>query len=490
MRLATSVSVALVVIGCAAAADAATVSGHFTYDGVEVVDVFNPPLNAIVFAYDIATGSSFMGTVDVAEGTYVVTGVPVGDGVVELQIDRGNPPDGYAEQPGDLKSIQGYYTITGPDEQIDIDLLMRFMLHATSPVDTAGELDGLIFDCPQGPQVSDAFTLAWDPVPRAVSYTVYIVRFECDYTYTIDMITTATNSLEIEFGTAGEDFIKLDFMVSGHNVAELATWPILDYLDGGAGTLYVYGGGSSQPERGVHHSNAYFIPAVAKVGGAQGTYWTTSLTVLNLDDWPRTVEAFYTPRGSDGTTDFLAADLELGANSSTTWEDVVATVFGTTGAGSLEIHGADIIMSSRTATPGLAGGSYGQGIPSLLPGHILRTGGATVQWAGGIVRSPAYRTNFGLCEVWGEAAQVRVTLWDQHGQAAGTRTIDLPPYGNTQINDVPHTIGGLDAMENGTVEVEILGGGGRVGAYLSIVDNVTGDPTYVPIGFSPPSTAE
>jgi len=490
MRLATSVSMALVAIGCALAADAATVRGHFTYDGVEVVDVFNPPLNAVVFAYDITTSSTFWGTVDIADGTYVVTGLPVGDGVVELQIDRGNPPDGYAEQPGDLKSIQGFYTTAGPDDDVEIDLLMRFMLHATSPLDTAFQLDGVINECPQGPQVGDVFTLTWDPVPRATSYTVYVVRFECDYTYTIDMITTSTNSLEIEFGTAGEDFIKLDFTVSGQNVADLATWPYISYLDGSSNGLFMYGGGSTPPARGVHHANAYFIPAVAKVPGAQGTYWTTSLTVLNLADAARTIEAFYTPRGSDGTTDYLAADLELGANSSTTWQDVVGTVFGTTGAGSLEIHGADIIVSSRTATPGLAGGSYGQGIPSLLPRHLVRADGAQVQWAGGIVRSPAYRTNFGLCEVWGEDAQVRVTLWDEHGTVAGTRTIDLPPYGNTQINDLPHALGGLDQMEDGAVEVEILGGDGRVGAYLSIVDNVTGDPTYVAVGASPPSTSE
>jgi len=490
MRVATSVVVALVGISFALAADAATVHGRFTYDGVEVVDIFNPPLTAIVFAYDMATSATYMGTVDVADGTYEVTGLPVGDGVMELQIDRGNPPDGYAEQPGDLKSIQGYYTITEPSEDVELDLEMRFMLHATLPVDTAFPLDGVVSECPMGPQVGDVFTLTWDPVPRATSYNVYIVRFECDDTYSIDMVTTSATSLEIEFGTAGEDFIKIDFTVSGHTVADLAAWPYISYLDGTANGLFMYGGGPAPPARGVHHANAYFIPAVAKVAGAQGTYWTTSLTVLNLAASPRTLEAFYTPRGSDGATEYLAADLQLGAHASRTWQDVVATVFGTDGAGSLEIRGADIIVSSRTSTPGSQGGSYGQGIPSLLPGHILRIDGAQVQWAGGIVRSPAYRTNFGLCEVWGEEAQIRVTLFDQQGLPAGARTVDLPPYGNTQINDLPHTLGGLDQMENGTVKVEILGGAGRVGAYLSIVDNVTGDPTYVAVGFSPPSTAE
>ena len=225
------------------------------------------------------------------------------------------------------------------------------------------------------------------------------------------------------------------------------------------------------------------------MGGAQGTYWTTSLTVLNLAGFPRTVEAFYTPRGSDGTTDFLAADLELGANSSTTWEDVVETVFGTTGAGSLEIHGADIIVSSRTATPGLEG---------------ARTARASRRWRRTTSCAPAARRCSGRAASSAHRPTARTSACARCGggrrgpgdavESAGPDRRDQDhrpaPYGNTQINDLPHALGGLDQMEDGAVEVEILDGGGRVGAYLSIVDNVTGDPTYLAVGFSPPSTVE
>ena len=489
MRLTTSFSVVMVALSCAFV-DAATISGRFTYDGVDVTDVFGPPLTGVVRAHDFTTDTDVTGTVDVDAGSYAVTGVPVGDGAVLLEIDRGNPPDGSAEEPGDLESIWGYYTITDADQDLEMDLQMRYMLHATAPVNTAGQLDGYASQCPSGPQVGDVFTLVWDPVPRATTYNVQVLRFDCDYTFTGDWLTTTANSIEIEFGTAGEDFIKIQFFVAGQNATDLATWPFLQYLDAWANGFLLHGGGGSQPERSVHPPDSYFIPAVANAGGAQGTYWTTDLTVFNPVGSPRTVEAFYTPRGSDGTTDYVAADLELGPSSSTTWENVVGTVFGTSGAGSLEVRGGDIIVSSRTSTPGLEGGSYGQGIPPLAPYHIIRADAAPVQWAGGVVRSPAYRTNLGLCEVWGEAAEVRVSLWNQDGSPAGDRTINLPPFGNTQINDLPQTLGALDQMDNGMVAVEILGGDGRVGAYLSIVDNITGDPTYLAVGFSPPSTAE
>ena len=78
-----------------------------------------------------------------------------------------------------------------------------------------------------GPQVDDVFTLTWDAVPRATSYQVQILRFDCDFTYTADSLTTAANSIEIEFGTAGEDFIRIQFFVAGQSVADLATWPYI-----------------------------------------------------------------------------------------------------------------------------------------------------------------------------------------------------------------------------------------------------------------------
>lgn len=490
MRFVSTFVVALAVLGGAVAIDAATVSGSFTYDGEEVIDVFGLPLTAVVQAHVFADGSVYTGTVDVDSGSYMVTGLPVGDGAVILEIDRSDPPDGSAEEPGDLESIHGYYTVAADDDDIDMDLQMRSMLHATSPVDTAGVLEGSASQCPYGPLVDDVFTLTWDPVPRATAYNVQVLRFRCDGTFTGDWIEATTTSVEVDVGTAGEDYVKIQLFVPGHTATDLAAWPYIQYQDGWANGFRVHAGGSPQPVRGTHAADSYFIPAVANAAGAQGTYWTTDLTVLNLSGSPRTVEAYYTPRGSDGTSDYLGAALELGPWPGTTWENVLGTVFGATGAGSLEIRGGDIVIASRTATPGDGGGSYGQGIPVVAPYHLLRIDHEPVEWASGVERSPSRRTNLGLCEVWGEPAEIVVSLWHQDGSAAGTRTVSLPPYGNTQINDLPHAIGGLDEMASGMVSLEITGGAGRVGAYLSIVDNVTGDPTYVPVGFSPPSTAE
>ncbi len=74
--------------------DAATVSGRFTYDGEEVVDLFSLPLTATVRVHSFDGDTYHDGTVDVAAGTYSVSGVPVGEGHVLLEIDRSSSPDG------------------------------------------------------------------------------------------------------------------------------------------------------------------------------------------------------------------------------------------------------------------------------------------------------------------------------------------------------------------------------------------------------------
>ena len=46
---------------------------------------------------------------------------------------------------------------------------------------------------------------------------------------------------------------------------------------------------------------------------------------------------------------------------------------------------------------------------------------------------------------------------------------------------------GTVTAHGGTVEVIVVSGGGRVGAYLSVVDNTTGDPTFIAIAPQSPA---
>ena len=55
---------------------------------------------------------------------------------------------------------------------------------------------------------------------------------------------------------------------------------------------------------------------------------------------------------------------------------------------------------------------------------------------GGVEEGPAFRTNLGLCEVWGEEVTVRVAILDDAMIELGHRDYDLRPYENIQVNQV------------------------------------------------------
>jgi hypothetical protein len=82
---------------------------------------------------------------------------------------------------------------------------------------------------------------------------------------------------------------------------------------------------------------------------------------------------------------------------------------------------------------------------------------------------------------------VRVTVFDAAMVELGFQDTQLRPYENTQINQVAKTVAGASTLSNGVVEVTVTGGDGRIGAYLSVVDNATGDPTFIAIAPQSPA---
>jgi len=123
----------------------------------------------------------------------------------------------------------------------------------------------------------------------------------------------------------------------------------------------------------------------------------------------------------------------------------------------------------------------GQPVSTIFPDI---TDSATM---GGVEERETFRTNLGLCEVWGESATVRVKIYDSALNELGFQDKQLRPYENIQINQVAKTVAGANRLSDGIVEVTVTGGGDRIGAYLSVVDNATGDPTFIAIAPQAPA---
>jgi len=456
----------------------ADVTGSLLYDGRPLADVFDDIDLAKVYATPTGGGDQIEGTLDLAGSSYHIDGLIAGRYWIAAYLDRTAPTSEWAN-PGDLV---GNATVEPEDsgDSLQLDIDFRIVYRVLSPVDSTTPLDGSGLDCNTYPSVPYPITVALEPVPLATQYTFNAILKNCPEEYLDEIdVKSETPSAQFDWGSAGEDFQEISVLCSGAGGKNLCQAPQLQYDDIFSLRLFLRNQASSG--RGIHHSDAVVIPAVASSPGAGGTFWSSAVSVVNLIDTDRHVEVIYTPRKTDGLTSYIDSTVSLPALSAVSWSDIVADLFSTAGAGALEIQGGSLAVTSRTSTPGIDDGSYGQGIPPIQPEQILSTAGTSTATMVGIEEGAAFRTNLGLCEVWGESAVVTISVMDASMVELGNRSYELRPYENIQIDRVADKIGGVQALSNGLVTVVVTSGNGRIGAYLSVVDNATGDPTYIAI---------
>lgn len=197
----------------------------------------------------------------------------------------------------------------------------------------------------------------------------------------------------------------------------------------------IYVPGVPPPSRG---RNAY-APAIS-APGANGTSWTTDVRTTS----PDTILRFQTTER---------------AVDSTIIPDVLGTFFNVHNTSGVVVAGlpAGAVASTRTWT-----GNYGQFIPfrdideAAMISHILH-----------VEVSPKFRTNIGVIAPNG--ASVTIKLFDAGGIQLARYDTAMAPLQFVQL-PLPNVV------INGHVEVDATE---PVFAYGSLVDNRTGDPTYI-----------
>ena len=133
------------------------------------------------------------------------------------------------------------------------------------------------------------------------------------------------------------------------------------------------------------------------------------------------------------------------------------------------------VASSRTynSTPN---GSFGQYIPAILFSQFIGkdSGRLTLQQ---VAQSAAFRTNLGIVEGAGEAANVNVHVFNAAGAEVANIPQSLQPGEHKQLNSFLQT--NNISLEEGRFEIEVTSSTGKVSAYASTVDNATNDPLCV-----------
>jgi hypothetical protein len=230
---------------------------------------------------------------------------------------------------------------------------------------------------------------------------------------------------------------------------------------------------------GIPYGNAAlltenYIAAAAHTGGVNQSVWRTDLDIHNTSGSSQTV-----------VVELLTADqanemphsvsMMLAPYSSVRYRDVIDSLFGAEGVGALRVlaDGGSVRVSSRSYNDE-GEGTYGQGIPSADGAIGFGEVGRLVGLSQSGDSSTGFRTNVGLVNLTAGSVMVTIDLYDGDGGLIGSVTRTLDAFEQNQVNGIFP-----EAVDVGYAEVWTNTPGGRFLAYGSVVDNTTGDPTYV-----------
>jgi formylglycine-generating enzyme required for sulfatase activity len=229
----------------------------------------------------------------------------------------------------------------------------------------------------------------------------------------------------------------------------------------------------------IAYTYSYWVPVASHGSGANKSQWRSDLGLLN----PGAAVANYEARWYSGGA-VKTGNGYVPAKAQLIHEDIVAQLGGS-GNGALEVR-SDQLLTVTSRTYNLvaqdascyANGTLGQDYPAFQVADGL-SAGQTAN-IGQLTESKAFRTNIGLTNAGAGAATVTVELNDGAGTQLTTYTVTLNPGEFKQESRPFFNKAGQTAMQRGWAKVTVNSGAG-VYAHGSVVDNITNDPSTVPM---------
>lgn len=217
------------------------------------------------------------------------------------------------------------------------------------------------------------------------------------------------------------------------------------------------------------------FPAIGSNPGVGGSYWQSDLTMHNPYREPLTATLRFVDnaRGIDRT-------ITLAPRQTLRWPDVVKTLFGASGVGTLWVeHRENRAPVAIVKTADVAHGGHASIEPALSARDAAAAGTESAELA--IVGIPAataegHRVNVGVVNIGNFPATFRVTARTRGGQAVG-RPIESGVFEDQVwiLNDLEHAIGAKidDTM---TVRVQVIAG---TGVAFATVVQPGGDSEFI-----------
>lgn len=223
----------------------------------------------------------------------------------------------------------------------------------------------------------------------------------------------------------------------------------------------------------------YVIPGMAELGNRADNFHS-DLRIFNGGDSDTPITMTYYPMGNG--TPVTAPPRTIRKGEVLVMDNLLPAFFGVNdGGGSVVIttpQNSSLVATGRTYTIVDNGGTFGQFIPGVTPAEGTALGEAPLQVMQ-LEESARFRSNVGFTELTGNPVTLRIKLHLPDSKQTPMTEFTLAPNEFRQLRPIL----GLNPGEqtyNARIEVEVIGGSGRVTAYGSVIDNESKDPTYVP----------
>ncbi len=224
-----------------------------------------------------------------------------------------------------------------------------------------------------------------------------------------------------------------------------------------------------------------FVATGAHLKGFNNVNWRTDLEAHNPNTRRVSYEIALLLRDQDNTAPVFRSVFFLESERSARYNDLLYATFGFTGAAAIRITPIDgsILLTSRTYNQ-LDSGTYGQSVPAVPRGRAIAFGQDARLI--GLSHDPSlasgYRTNLGFLNESPAGIRVEAEFYLETGAFLGRVSLDLLPYEFRQLDKVYEQVT-PSTVDDGYIVVRTTTAGAKFLAYCVLVDNVTGDPTYV-----------
>jgi PKD repeat protein len=235
---------------------------------------------------------------------------------------------------------------------------------------------------------------------------------------------------------------------------------------------------SASVDIGNMKSYNYIIPASAHSAGAEGTNWQSDVVILNPADSNANINLYFLSAEADNRYS-QGTNILLNSKNSIFFEDIVKEIFkNDPGSGAILISSDNPLNVSSRTFNNIEKGTYGQYILSFEMEKALKEGdeGLLIQ----LTKNNRYRTNIGFVNASNIGIEIVCKFYMGNGDILGTDTITLQPYGFLQKNN---PIGNFtsDEIDDAYAIVSSNTKDAKYFAYASVVDNISGDPIFIPV---------